>query len=88
MRCSGHGAGNESGQLGGGQADHAGIVRGDGGLEDAGADAIDFEQGDGELAGGEGVAEDLRGNLDGLVLRDGRGTGHFLWDLGEHVSDG
>ena len=57
-------------------------------MEDAGADAIDFEQGNGELAGGEGVAEDLRGNLDGLVLRDGRGTGHFLWDLGEHVSNG
>lgn len=88
MNCGGHGSGNEGGQLGSGQADHAGIVRGDGGLEDAGADAIDFEQGDGELAGGEGVAEDLRGDLDGLVLRDGRGTGHFLWDLGEHVSNG
>ncbi len=34
------------------------------------------------------MAEDLRGDLDGLVLGDGRGTGHFLWDLGEHVSDG
>jgi len=88
LSSGGHGSGNEGGQLGSGQADHAGIVRGDGGLEDAWADAIDFEQGDGELAGGEGVAEDLRGNLDVLVLGDGRGTGHFLWDLGEHVSDG
>ena len=57
-------------------------------MEDAGADAIDFKQGDSKLTGGEGVAEDLRGDLDGLVLGDGRGTGHFLWDLGEHVSDG
>jgi hypothetical protein len=29
-------------------------------LEDAGADAIDFEERNGELTGGEGVAEDLR----------------------------
>jgi hypothetical protein len=57
-------------------------------LENAGTDAIDFKQGDSKLARGEGVAEDLRGDLDGLVLGDGRGTGHFLWDLGEHVSDG
>ena len=57
-------------------------------MENAGTDAIDFKQGDGKLAGGEGVAEDLRGDLDGLILGDGRGTGHFLWDLGEHVSDG
>ena len=57
-------------------------------MEDAGADAIDFEERNGELTGGEGVAEDLRGDLDRLVLGDGRGAGHFLWDLGEHVSDG
>lgn len=57
-------------------------------MEDAGADAIDFEERNGELTGGEGVAEDLRGDLNGLVLGDGRGAGHFLWDLGEHVSDG
>lgn len=88
MSGGGHGSGNQGGQLGSGQADHASIVGRDGGLEDAGADAIDFEERNGELTGGEGVAEDLRGDLDGLVLRDGCGAGQFLRNLGEHVSDG
>ncbi len=49
MSGGGHGSGNQGGQLGSGQADHASIVGRDGGLEDAGADAIDFEEWNGEL---------------------------------------